>query len=440
MTTPTVKTSTRRAYLADRVFDGEAVWEGQAVIVDGEMVAAVVPAAEIPRDIPVVAAPGCTILPGLIDAHVHFMRWEGPLYLAYGVTTIRDVANPLEWILQQRSESASRPWPRIFTTGPALDGPEPHWPEISLGCTDAEDGRAKVRELAAAGVDGIKLYVKLPGEWIAGMVDEAHALGLPVMMHCGAVSVPMAADAGIDEFFHLDGLLDDIWPGHPGGWLEVWGHEDFPSNGDRLQQVADVIAAQGLIATPTLTVWDYFRLARFRYEPLPEDAPFVPRQLVDWFQPKEVDQAGGQQWMRAVEHAQQFLGLLIERQVPILAGTDVPWTFFAPGHLLWRELALLVESGMSPIDTLRAATADAAHVLRVDGLGRLAPGYTADLVVVEGDPTKAIPARPKVRTVLRAGQPYDPADLFAVAGEYTGTFDSEPLALAFNRYFTANPS
>ena len=75
--------------------------------------------------------------------------------------------------------------------------------------------------------------------------------GLPVMMHCSPHGVLAAAEAGIDEFFHLDGLLTDIWPDCPVyGWLERWGHEDFPGTWARQQHVADVIARPGLIATP----------------------------------------------------------------------------------------------------------------------------------------------------------------------------------------------
>ena len=429
----------RWACHADRLFDGEHVRREQAVIVEDGLVSALAPVAEIPRNIPVLAMPGCTILPGLIDTHVHFMRWEGPLYLAYGVTTIRDVGNRLEWILQRRAEAARHPWPRICCTGPALDGPVPHWPEIALGCADAEDAAHRIRELAAAGVDGIKLYVRVPPDWLPGMVATAHAAGLPVMMHCISAGALTAGRVGVDEYFHLDGLLDDLWPDHPGGWLEMWGHEDFPKTWKRQQQVCDALATSGMIATPTLTVWELFCRSRFREMPLPADAPYIPPRLLQWFLPAQADPAAGAQWTRAIENAQRFVGLLIERGVPILPGTDVPWSLYTPGHTLWRELALLVGCGMSPLETLRAATSRAASVLRADKLGRLAPGYQADLVVVEGDPTQAIPARPIVRTVVRAGQMYNPSDLFTLTAQYAALFDEEPMTIAFHQQFGEKP-
>jgi len=432
----TISGSGRWACFGARLFDGDSVREGQAVLIDGARIAAIVPIAEIPRDIPVVARPDCTLLPGLIDMHAHFMRWEGALYLAYGVTTVRDVANPLAWILARRAEAPGQAWPRLLTTGPALDGPSPHWPEISIGCRDGDDARRQVRALAAAGVDGIKLYVRLPVDWIAGIVEEAHSAGLPVLMHAGSQSVLQAGDAGVDEFFHLDGLLADIWPDCPvGGWLELWGHPAFPTTWARQQQVADAIAHRGLIMTPTLTVWEWFSRQCYRAHPAPADAPYLPPQFLAWTTAGAANPALGAQWWSAITNAQRFIGLLLERQVRVLPGTDVPWTQHLPGHLLWRELAFLVGAGMSPLDALRAATSRAARVLRLDHIGRLAPGCQADLVFVDGDPTRAIPAHPTIAGVVHAGRCYDQPTLLARAQRDLASFEDEPMGIAFKRYY-----
>ena len=112
-------------FRADRVFDGEELRTGMSVAVRGRIISDVLPVEQVEPDQRVFDAPGCTILPGLIDVHVHFMRWQGPLYLAYGVTTVRDVGNGLDWILARRAEWQVHPWPRIFCLGPLLDGPQP---------------------------------------------------------------------------------------------------------------------------------------------------------------------------------------------------------------------------------------------------------------------------------------------------------------------------
>lgn len=115
------------ACCGDRLFDGEQARPGCAVIVRDAVIADIVPAGSVPAGMRTVSVPGGTILPGLMDTHVHFGRWQGPLYRADGVTTVRDVGNDLAWILAQRAEASRQPWPHIVCTGPMLDGPHPHW-------------------------------------------------------------------------------------------------------------------------------------------------------------------------------------------------------------------------------------------------------------------------------------------------------------------------
>ena len=104
------------AVAADRLFDGERFLEDHAVR-RREDACEVVPATSLPPDLPVHREPDSTIIPGLIDTHVHFMRWQGPLYLLHGVTSIRDTGNDLRWILDRRREWASFPWPASSLSG-----------------------------------------------------------------------------------------------------------------------------------------------------------------------------------------------------------------------------------------------------------------------------------------------------------------------------------
>ncbi|MBI3920216.1 MAG: hypothetical protein HY318_02265, partial [Armatimonadetes bacterium] len=165
--------SNRFALTATRIFDGEKVLTGHAVLVEEGIVRSVVPIGSLPGDVQeVYDEPDSTITPGLIDTHTHFMRWEGPLFLACGVTTIRDTGNDLKWILERRSEGAAHPWPRILCMGPLLDGPTATHPVVSRACADLEDAVGAVRETVAAGVDGVKLYVGLETEWLPAMVRE----------------------------------------------------------------------------------------------------------------------------------------------------------------------------------------------------------------------------------------------------------------------------
>ena len=263
-----------------RVFDGEHTLADHAVLVESGMVSGVVPCDSVPKSMTRCHEPDCTVIPGLIDTHVHFMRWQGPQFLAFGVTTVRDTGNDLAWILNRRIEWKNKPWPRILCLGPLLDGPAPCHEAVSRPCADLADALAAVGETAAKGVDGIKFYVGLDPEWLPPMVEEGHAARRKVSMHCAGGGVLAAAQAGVDEFYHLDGILAHVWPGHPPGWLNIWGMPEFARTVDRQRQVADHIRGSGITATPTLAYWDSQWRIRTADSLGPEDLRYTPPSMI----------------------------------------------------------------------------------------------------------------------------------------------------------------
>ena len=419
-----------------RLFDGQRVLEDHAVLVEDGVVLGVVPSCAVPAGTVQHDYPGCTLLPGLIDTHVHFMRWQGPQFLAYGVTTVRDAGNDLAWILDRRGEWKGKAWPRILCLGPLLDGPAPFHEHVSRRCADRADAVAAVRETAAAGVDGLKLYVGLDPEWLPAMAAEGHAAGRKLSMHCAGAGVLRAAEAGVDEFFHLDGILADVWPDRPAGWLELWGTPEFACTRERQHEVADHLATTGITATPTLAYWD--SQSRIRAVGAAEAAcrTGIPPAIVKW-QSAPADPACGERWRRALHAAQGFIGLLVERNVPVLAGTDVPCGALPPGLSLWTELTLLVGAGMTPQEAFRAATSAAAEFLGRPELGRLSPGAAADMVVVRGNPLQRIPATPDIVTVVLDGVFHRPADLVSPKGEADPIPEDEPWAIQFEHYWAS---
>ena len=414
-----------------RVFDGERVLEDRAVLVEDGVVSGVVPRDAVPGGATLYHDGDCTVLPGLIDTHGHFMRWQGPQFLACGVTTVRDTGNDLKWILDRRGEWEDKSWPRILCLGPLLDGPAPGHEVVSRGCTDLADAVAAVKETTRERVDGVKLYAELNPEWIRAMVEESHAAGRKVSMHCADGGVLAAARAGVDEFFHLDGILADVWPGHPPGWLDIWGVPEFAGTLDQQRAVADGIRESGITATPTLAYWDSQWRIRTAAAVGPEDVRYTPSALIEW-QVVAPDPSSSAQWRRALRAAQSFVGLLLERGVPVLAGSDVPFGLLRPGLSLWRELALLVEAGMSPQQAIGAATSDAATFLGRPELGRLAPGSAADMVLVRGNPLKLIPAQPDIVMVIRNGVVYRPEELLTAVEQ---SLADEPWADQFRRHW-----
>ncbi|MFH1007126.1 MAG: amidohydrolase family protein [Candidatus Latescibacterota bacterium] len=262
------------------------------------------------------------------------------------------------------------------------------------------------------------------------MVQEVHAHGLKASIHCLQTGLLAAAQAGVDEFFHLDGILTDVWPDHPPGWLDVWGLPGFDETLDAQEKEADQIARFGMTATPTLAYWR----SRWRIhvaDCFREEARYVPPEIVAWQGGGEKNQQAGDQWCRALEAAKRLTGLLLKRNVPILPGTDVPFAAVCPGRSLWQELSLLVGSGMCPLRALQTATLDAADFLDRPMLGRLAPGAVADFAIVRGDPTARIPEDPHLVATVHNGVIHHPEKLLAQAQKAAGTVTKDPWSAQF---------
>jgi len=289
---------------------------------------------------------------------------------------------------------------------------------------------AAVRETAQKGTDGLKFYVKLDPDWVPAMVAAGHEARCKVSMHCSA-GVLQAAQAGVDEFFHYDGIAADVWPDHPAGWLNLWGRNEFEQTIDRQRTVADGLRATGITATPTLAYWDsQWKIRRAEWRDS-EELGNTPAPMISW-QALEPNQTSSDEWQRALHAAQRFTGLLIERGVPVLAGSDVPCGVIPPGRSLWRELALLAEAGLSPLQALQAATVDAAAYLGLHDIGNLVPGSMADLVVVKGNPLDHIPDKPEILITVQRGIPHQPDALLALSND---SLDDEPWADQFKRHW-----
>ena len=405
-----------RVLAPDAVWDGERRLEGCAVLVEGERIAAVGPADEMPKGAAVERLEGCTLLPGLIDCHVHLADWMLPGFLAAGVTTVRDTGNRLDWILERRARTAADPasGPRILCCGPVLDGEKVNWPSIARGCRGEREAAAAVEDMAAAGVDAVKLYVNLTSGQIAAAVRRAGELGLPVLAHLGSIDAEAAAAAGVGEIEHLSGCIHHVEGG------------GRPEAGSAPRWAAAFLEA-GVVLCPTLVVWD--RLSRVN------DAIFYNDRRARWVHPavraawrrfphRTSDPAERLARQAAAVSMKQTLERLHEEGCRIIAGSDAPWPGLVPGFSLHDELALMVDAGMPPGAALAAATSEAADALGLGAAaGRIRPGLPADLLAVEGDPASDITALSEVRGVVRMGALLD-EDALAEAAR--AAFDRAP--------------
>lgn len=360
---------------------------------------------------------GRTLLPGLIDAHVHVEPWSLPLFLKYGVTSVRDVHNAPEVVLPlAREDSPARP--RVVAAGAMLDGPGSFWPN-AIVVSDVASVHEAVRRQVEAGAGVIKVYTRLPASTIAAVVREARARGVPVAAHLGRTTAVQAAVAGVSSIEHLSGIADAASE-DPARLVRA--HEDFLAGWtafelewlrlrqDALDQVARTLADRGVTLVPTLALHEAF--SRLADDGLARDPALadVPPDVVARWAPSDL--MGRAHWTpRTLAQFRQVLPLL-QRFVSgyvrlggrVAAGTDTAQQFVVPGASLHRELELYVAGGLTPAQALRSATADAAALLGIaEHAGTVDAGKDADLVLVDGDPLADIRATRRIVHVVRLG-------------------------------------
>src|SRR5688572_15524315 len=331
----------------------------------------------------VLDAAGLTVLPGLIDMHVHAMGggFDGELMIAHGVTTARDVGSDLRGVLARRADDASgrRLGPRLRVTGPYLLGDE----EVSDQQTQVRDpaeAAAAVQRLADAGVDGIKVHGGINAATLEAVVKAAHARGLWVAAHLDQVGAAAAARLRVDTIEHGSGIDWD------GGSVQ----DDVARDA-----LARELAGSGVALTPTLVVAQHaFTLPRMVAgdDPSLELFPWVVRRC--WItsqiaNAKAARLSAEEESRRRARLArlQRFVARFAAAGGRVLAGSDAPAFLVPHGEGLQRELELLAESGLGWEGALTAATRDAAQAIDMQGeVGLLDAGQRADLVLVSGDP------------------------------------------------------
>ena len=399
---------TDRAPVADAV----VVYEGDRIVAAGPRAGTKIPAGATVLDVS-----GQTILPGLWDMHAHVEQVEqGAVYLAAGVTTVRDLGNILEFITAVRDAVAAGRGlgPRVLVSC-LVDGDGPR-ALGTLRISRTADIAPMLDRLKAAGCLEVKLYSSIRPELVRPIADAAHQRGLRVTGHVpDGMDVLQALDAGYDGINHLDYVTDVALPRaereklSPAEVRRRQGALDLKS--PVMQRVFDKIAAKRPLVDDTLALYDLYRHTteeNLRREPGLGKLPRELRSLFDG-----VDKAD------AAEHAAVFdklvavLGELHRRGVPIVAGTDIS----VPGHSLHRELELYVQAGMTPLQAIQAATVVPARAMGLGGeLGTVEVGKRADLVLIAGDPLADIRAVRKVARVVARGRLYDPAALSRLVG------------------------
>lgn len=406
---------------------------GQTVLVLGERIETIgaTEVVDVPAGAEVIEGQGLYLMPGLVDAHVHFFDPEvfGRLMIANGVVLVRDMGMPTEDVLPLRDElnRGDVLGPEMVATGALLDGVPPLVPDISIGVDTTEDGREAVRQQATAGVDMIKVYSRLEKDTFLTILDEAQKLGLKVVGHVPeSIYIEEAAAAGLSSSEHLFGfekviakLLGEPFTlrtyagmGADVGYLlrlnEVQGEE--------LQGVYQRLRASGLTVCPTVVV---FKTGTRLDAIMAGDyagSEYISPTVLDiwtsqWSQQSQLPDVLWRSWAQMVRQ-------LHEAGIPLMAGTDLTAPGIIPGFALHEEMAIWQDAGIPPADVLRSATTVPVQFLGLDHrLGRIAEGKTASMVLVRANPLDDVRNAQQIEGVFLRGQYFSREDLDQLLAE-----------------------
>ena len=376
----------------------------KTIVIEGKRIVRIENATAATRAAATLDGTGMFVIPGIWDMHIHAYftndtaRFHStsevmlPLFITNGVTGVRDLGSNLDAILAVRDSVAAHQvvGPRLFVSGPMLDGPTTRY-AAAIKIATPDEARSAVRMLKQRGVDMIKTQTLIPRDAYFAMADEATRIGIPFEGHVPREITAMEAmDAHQRSFEHLIGVSDTntaliaaLARNH------VW-------------QCPTVINSVG---TP----------ADFMSDP---GLPFWLRQSVEGWRRTAVTQlaATDSATQASRERATRRLELIRRMYVagiPFLAGTDAPAGYdLVPGASIHRELQLFVRAGLTPLQALQTATLNpAVYFGNTADFGTVAPGKIADLVVLARNPLADITNTRSVMAVVADGRYFSTRDL-----------------------------
>ncbi len=414
-----------------RVFDPDALAakSGQTVLVQDGHVAAVGDdgTLKLPQQAERLDGQGRFLMPGLWDMHTHLSANEGPLDIAAGITTIRDLGNDPDVLagLTDAAESGQDIGPRVIKAG-LIDGHGPFQSPIKVFADTPEEAVQAVDHYADLGYVQIKIYSSVKPELVPVIVKEARARGLRISGHVPAfMNAEQFVADGVDEIQHINFLFlnfffDQVQDTRtPARFTTIAQHgAELDLSSPRVQKFVELLKDHHIVSDPTLVAFEGMFLERPglmgpSYNRVIERLPLTYQRAFRAATqglpvPAGMDARYRESYARMVE----MVGLLYRSGVTIVAGTDGFDAFALP-----REFELYVNAGIPPAEVLRLDTLGAARVMKHDdAYGRVAPGYVSDLILVDGDPLLNISDMRKVRTVLRGDRLYDSAALFQAMG------------------------
>ena len=419
------------------VVNGQALPD-MNVVVEGERIKQVGLASQvkIPEGAQVVDGAGKFLIPGLWDMHVHTFFGEQapagrdvtlPLFVANGITGVRDMGSNLDEVLQARADIAAGKLlgPRMVVAGPMLDGPKTQFP-ASIAITTPEDGRRAVDMLVARGVDFIKIQSYVPREAYFAIVEECKKKNIVFVGHVpDAIRGSEASNAGQKSFEHLIGIFegsstaeDELLKGPkgPGKFLDTY-------DAQKEAALIALLAKNQTWQCPTL-FWERGQWLVDAIDITKDpDAKYVPALWRDQLWPrftksiiKEMDTDPLPVREKFVTHELDIVRKLNDAGVPLLAGTDTPAGIdVIPGFSLHLELIRLEQAGLTPLQALQTATINPARFLdKTADFGTVEKGKIADLVLLAANPLDGIHFTQSIAGVVLNGRYLSRQDLDAM--------------------------
>jgi imidazolonepropionase-like amidohydrolase len=405
-----------------RLFDPRdlSVTAGMSVLLRGDRIIRVGRDADLKPSAgaEIIDARGRFLMPGLWDNHQHFSDIDGPLDLANGVTSARDMANDTDSFLQRvaRFDKGTELGPRVLKAG-IIDGTGEFAGPTKMRVDTAEQATKDVDWYADHGYVQIKIYSSVKPELVPIIADHAHARGLRVSGHVPAfMSARQFVEAGADEVQHLNFIeLNFLFPEvketrNRDRFIKVAEHaREFTPDKPEVREFISFLKHHHTVLDPTMDAFEGLFCGNSNVvmpgleEIAPRFPPQVRRQLLSGA--LEVPKDKKSAYQEAFPAMLRLLKALYNAGVTIIPGTDN-----LAGYMLHHELELYVRAGIPAGEVLRMATLTPALVMGVNkDRGVIAPGELADMLLIDGDPTRDIRDIKKIDTVIKGGKVYDPA-------------------------------
>lgn len=406
-----------------RIFDPVtgSVAEPTSILVEDGMIVQIGEGIVAPAGTAVVNAAGRIAIPGLHDMHAHLEPSSALLYIAAGVTNVRDMGNENDALatLMTAIGEGELVGPSAVPAG-FIEGRSEHSMRMGHVVANLDEALTAVDWYADRGFHAIKIYNSFSPEWVAETAARAHAHGMRVQGHVPAfMDADRAIADGYDEITHLNQLAlgwvldpdeDTRTPLRLTGLTRV---ADLDLDSDRVQRTVRAMVAGGVSLDTTLVILEQLMLSRARtvitaHEPVIDHFPAGVRRYRRRTYVPYRDQAELDRYETAFRRLQEIVARLHRAGVKLWPGTDD-----GTGVTVHRELELYVDAGISPTDTLRIATIDCAvHLHRSDERGTIERGKVADFFLVDGDPTASIRDIRSVALTVTQGRVISPARIY----------------------------